>query len=237
VMEVVYVPIDVDRVHGLELAITWFVDAPRLGVQEPHLLVPLKQSIDQVPVLFALSKQVRKETASTIRRSAWRGGPVLAVWPSMKTLEYLTDWAQPTAICVIQWSPRETDEWLRAHQARDLTGRSPQYQAPSLADPVVLEAMQSLTQVINLETGIDHSLDRAKAVQTFWALLAGRHDFSGTEIYRWAVANGWKERGAEGLRKVAEGVLAGTRYRIRDPGFRSDVLDQWRKASEEKTKQ
>jgi hypothetical protein len=236
-MEVVYVPNDVDPEQEFKLAITWFVDTPRAGAQEPLLLVPLRRSIDYVPVLLALSKQVREDTASTIRRSSWRGGPVLAVWPSVKTLEYLTDWAQPTAICVIQWSPHETDDWLWAHQARDLTGRSAPYEAPSLTDPVVLQAMQSLTQIVNLETGIHHPLDRAKAIQTFKALLSGQRGFGGAEIYRWAVANGWKGMSAEELKEVAEGVLAGTHYRIRNPGLGSDVLDRWRGASEEKPKQ
>jgi len=230
-MEVVYVPGVgvVDRDAGLVLAARWLSAKATESGRQPLVIVPVKDSVKNSPVLQALQQGgVEIQTHRTFSGSA-DGRPVLAVWPDVDTLHKVTNWGLPHSIGVVLWVHREDlMDWLRSQAATDLSGKGESFDAPSLADPVVAAALRSLTSLVNLGTGLSHPSDRASAIQMFRTLKRHGYAFDPAEVYQWAAGNGWSGKGADELRDIAEGVNANRRFRVERQMFRDDIIEIWR---------
>jgi len=116
---------------------------------------------------------------------------------------------------------------------------------PRTLDPVIVEALMSITQVVHRRRDPrieDKSrryysmLDRHSrdwAIATFNQLKHAGYDSPPFLIRRWVVANGWKESDAQLLDDYAAGVVAGVKYHHSDPIGR-DGIDTWRQHAEGK---
>ena len=231
-MEVAYVPGVgvVDRDEGLKVAARWLLERAKEAGRDPIVIVPVKNSVRNSPVLEALKGAgVQIETHRTFRGSV-RGRPVLAVWPDEKTLHEVTRGGAPHAICVVLWTEVEAVlSWLRAQSATDLTGASGSLSAPGIADPVVEAALRTLSATVNLSTGLGHPSDRSGAVHLFRELRRNGHQFDANEVYQWAIAHGWTGGGARQIREVAQGVNDGRQFRVATTSpWRTDIIQRWR---------
>ncbi len=229
-MEVVYVPGPgkLDRDQGLLITAQWLVQRSASDDGEPLVIVPVQDSVGHSPVLQQIASAFRTESSRTFKKRHWSGGPVLAVWPSQDVLDEVDNWRQATAVCVVQWTPDQAGEWLRGHSAQDISDSAESYSAPEIADPVVLVAMEDLTTLINMSTGLIHPSDRAMAVLIEHMLHRKGHRIDPAELYRWAIANSWRPEGATDLREIAERVLDGRRFRV-GSRFRisADAYKRW----------
>lgn len=129
-------------------------------------------------------------------------GAVLALWTDDKILQEIEDRWMPTAICAIPWLRKDISTWVAAHGPRELrSGQS----GPSktVTNPVVIEALKSLTSSVNLGTGLGHPSDHDGAVWTFRALKTAGERFDPEEVQAWASAHGWQMRHAEELGTIA----------------------------------
>lgn len=178
--------------------------------------------------------QVQGETGQTFRRSRWRGGPILALWPDARLLEHLADDGRVTELCAVPWLFDELRDWIVGHQATDLTGQGGMPPSSTISDPVVEKAMESLTSRVNLSTGLSHPLDHDAAVGAFRALRRAGHGWTGSEIQAWAIGHGWSDRHARKLRDIADRIGAGRVVRSRSGGWRPDIVAVWQAEAEER---
>jgi hypothetical protein len=239
-----YVGVDTGRTDEVTVGLRWLMDrlesgaeglivAPTMSQFESSYLVDaigdaVAQALRRNRVIAGPGgSRIRAETGQTFRRSSWRGGPVLVLWPSERLLDQLSDDTRVTELCAVPWLFDELEDWIAGHQATDLTGQGDAPAAPTITDPVVEKAMQSLTSRVNLSTGLGHPLDHDAAVGAFRALRRAGHRWTGDEIQAWAVAHGWTDRHARQLRGIAERIAAGRTVRSRGRGWREDIVAVW----------
>ena len=210
-MDVYHLPEEMDRDDALSQALEWLHERRS---RNRLVIVPVRQSVGNSPVLSRIASRVQTETARTFRKGAGglRGASVLVVWPSKETLQELQE-RQPAEVLVVPWRVEESDAWLRAHSSTSLLG-GPKLDKPRISDPVVLEAMKDLTNFINPRNNLVTYDDRDYAIQVLRALIGARRRVNPDELYGWALANGWTGKGAARLQVLAGEVLAGKRHRI-----------------------
>ena len=177
-------------------------------------------------------------TATAAKTPTWKAGPVLAVWPSVPLVSRIEDRLHPPALCVIPWIPGELDFWVTGHRPTELRAGQPPADSPTLSNPVVEAALDSLTLTSHIGSGPINLRDfreRAAAIQAFRILYDGHERFDPAEIAPWALAHGWDAGGARELEEIATKIQSGKRLRGRTGAgnrWRSDALEQWRAAAE-----
>jgi len=107
--EVVYIPWGTGIDQAVRLGAAWLGEQPG----DKLVLVHEKQVYENNPLLPQLTAGVKVAKPITISSSNWRGGPVLAPWPTEKVLSTLSDRISNriTAVCLLEWGE---DEYLRA---------------------------------------------------------------------------------------------------------------------------
>lgn len=83
-------------------------------------------------------------------------------------------------------------------------------------NPILNEAINTLSIVINVSTGLAHPLDDSRAKELFKALKKYNIPLNGADIYSLAISNSWPEPHAKQLVEVAEKIERGDRVKIRE---------------------
>lgn len=94
--------------------------------------------------------------------------------------------------------------------------KSAELGAPQAAD-VVEQAIARLSLSITFATGITHHVDESKAKSLFKALVKKQIPFNGESIYLLAIKQGWTEKHATSLSKLADQIGSGGRVQIKYP--------------------
>ena len=93
--------------------------------------------------------------------------------------------------------------------------------------PLVKEALKSLTDRVNLSTGLSHYSDESSAKEIFKLLYKEGEQLVASEIAVWAMENGWKSKGAQQLGALAERIGQGGKVVVRNKNqWREDILAQ-----------
>jgi len=82
---------------------------------------------------------------------------------------------------------------------------------------VVEQAIERLSRSVTLATGIIHHVDESKAKTLFKALVKEQIPFDGATIYHLAIKQGWAEKHAASLSKLADQIGSGGRVQIKYP--------------------
>ena len=94
--------------------------------------------------------------------------------------------------------------------------------------PILRNALQSLTDAVNLSTGIIHPNDNNRARETFQILHEHREILLRSEIEAWALDNGWKADDANQLGSLAQQIGEGSQANITGgPWWADDVYQRW----------
>jgi hypothetical protein len=245
-----YVKSEGPNVEAVLLGLSWLVDAAtRLNATEAILALPTKQNLrgtvtealgGAAAAALAAGRPVKLLSGASLRlvtvRMSWylrTPAPVLCVYLAPSQLEKVDGTPNVAEMCLVPWIMAEVRDWIETWQAVDLTGEEAAPPAPRL-DPVLKEALLSLTQSVNLGTGIGHPSDRSDAIQTFRILRRHRIPFDPEAVRRWLVAEGgWEPTHAQDVKKIAEGVLAGRRFRdVEGIRWADDIVKQWREDAE-----
>lgn len=155
-------------------------------------------------------------------------GPVLAVYPNKKLLDKIDNMRGVTDVLVIPWSFQEIQYWIESWQALELGASGNSSIEPSFSDPVVEEALKSLTSRVNLSTGIGHPMDKAAAVDLFRKLKAAKITYDPSEIRGWLVRHGWESDDADAVKDIAEKISQGRAVRSAKGGWADDIVNVWR---------
>jgi len=173
-------------------------------------------------------------TERTSAGSSVQGAAVLGVWVDDEQLESI-ERRHPSALCVVPWLRADIRRWREAYGPTDMRSGTPAHTQSAVSNPVVEQALKSLTARVNLSTGLGHPSDKAAAVGAFRVLLAAGERYDPDEVAAWAASNGWGMAGARELSEIARGVIAGKRYRVEPSGWREDVLELWRREAEKES--
>lgn len=84
-------------------------------------------------------------------------------------------------------------------------------------NPILAEAIESLSTVVNTSTGLGHPLDESRAKELFKALHGHGVPLPYQDVYTAAIANAWPERHAKSLAELAERIGKGGRVQIKFP--------------------
>ena len=217
------------------------LESPKLGVQwlkqhqsegVPFILVPTRRNATNNDVIRGLiDAGTRWGIPRNFPAPDWPGGPVLAPWPSVKVIECLSrSSARVTSVCVLKWLEADHRDWLAAHEAIDVTAPERVPAPPTITDGVVRAALEDITLLINLSTGLTNPSDWLTAISRLEYLRHSRHGLAPQEIVSWALAHGWTDGGARQLLEIIERLNAGGSFRnirkvrIRDRGA---LLKKW----------
>lgn len=210
---------------------------------EAILLVPAKRSMEGTTLETALGTNLAKallkqglvklegfgnlklETQQTFRGLS-APAIVMGVYVTKKMLDQIDNKRTISSVVVIPWSMDEVDEWRRTWTPI-IVGQAPAAPDKLIKDPLVEEALKTLTDRINLGTGLLHPSDKKAAVQLLRLLQQEGKKFDPASMRAWAVRNGWTPQGADQLKEVADGILLRKRFRVGDsPAWSNDIIDQ-----------
>lgn len=114
-------------------------------------------------------------------------GPVLMAWPDMDDIGELVrhGGVRIRALCIVTWNEDEIRPWVTAVSPTILGDGSAWEDLTPELDPVVVEAMKSLTQTINHNNTISAGFDKDMVVST---LHDARIPIDGDAMQGWALA-------------------------------------------------
>jgi hypothetical protein len=197
------------------------------------VLLPAKSIYERNPLLPRLTAGAEVAAPTTLSRSTWRGGPVLAPWPNERVLTEIADRLgdRATDVCVLPWNDDQyTNAWLAAYRAVNLLDGQAQTPDADLQHPVVAVAMEQLARLSR-----HNGLDRDRAVGTLIALVRAGYSFDVDALVAQALAYGFAGRDVEKLRDYATKALAGHQFRIRGlGGLRPDIVSVWEREARER---
>lgn len=84
-------------------------------------------------------------------------------------------------------------------------------------NPILRKAIETLSHVVNVSTGLAHPLDESRAKELFKALHKQGIPLSSSDVYSAAINNSWSERHAKTLSELAEKIGNGGRVQIKHP--------------------
>jgi len=161
--------------------------------------------------------------------SLHRPGPVLMAWPDMDDIGKLVSYGSSSirSLCVITWNEERLRPWVTAVQP-DILGDGSAWEdlTPAL-DPVVVEALKSLTSTINHNNTISAGFEKDQVVGILLALRDARIPMDADAMQGWALAHGWSGKNPDRLAKYVRDINAGKRPQARSV-VRADYIDTLR---------
>ncbi|MFB9238369.1 hypothetical protein ACFFWC_22910 [Plantactinospora siamensis] len=157
-------------------------------------------------------------------------GPVLMAWADMEDIGRLVQHGgqRIRALCVIAWNEDGIRPWVSAVRPTALGDSSAWEDLTPELDPVLIEAMKGLTQMVNHNNTISAGFEKDMVVSTLLALHDDGIQMNGEAIQGWALANGWSGRNPERLAKYVKDINEGKRPRCRRE-LRADYVDSLRR--------
>ncbi|HGA2317303.1 MULTISPECIES: hypothetical protein [Pseudomonas putida group] len=222
-----------------------------LNVPEVIFLVPVKASLTSgslhnalgeavhgalakgKPIKLPSGAEMRCETMQTLQ---WLSRPsiVIAVYASQKMMDKIDALQNVTAVVAIPWTAGEIDDWVQTWSPQVL-GQSSKPAKPAaklIADPVVEQAMLSLTKVINKAHNILHPSDEEHAKRILRILRSRDHHEPAENIRRWAIKHGWLPKAAERLETLAEKAFAlRAKPKLDNPEHAEQSYQRWAAAT------
>lgn len=155
------------------------------------------------------------------------GRAVLALWADDDVLAKLDD-SWPKAICLVPWTNDDGATWKRTWSPVDIASGAAAPTSTGIS-PLVRAALRSLTNGVNLGTGLGHPSDREAAIETLRILRNAGERLDPDAIRGWAARHGWQARGADELAEIVRGVNTGKAFRTSGLKQYTDrILDIWR---------
>lgn len=142
----------------------------------------------------------------------WTEDIVLSIYPTKRMFDSINNLNRARAIVVVPWNEREKEKWIRTWNPEVIGGEEAEVE-PLELNPILENALNALTNRINLSTGLTHSSDKESAITLLRILQANQVPLDPNKIKIWALRNGWTSEGANDLQEIAQGVLEGKRYR------------------------
>lgn len=156
------------------------------------------------PVNLPFGGALRNETLKTMSQYV-AGKIVIACYGEDKLLDFADGIASPAGIIVIPDLEGSADAWIERWNPT-VHGEAPSPSTELIDDPVVRNALTTLSKLINMSTGLSHPRDKQLADEILRILRVNGHQIEPSNIKSWAIRNGWKPKDADQLATVAAKV-------------------------------
>lgn len=157
-------------------------------------------------------------------------GPVLMAWAHMDDIGELVRYRHSIrALCVITWNEDRIRPWVTAVKPEVLGNGSAWEDLPPALDldPVVVEALKSLTLTVNHNNTISGGFEKDQVVGVLLALRDALIPMDPDAVQGWTLANGWSGNNPERLAQYVRDINDGKRPRARSV-IRADYVDTLR---------
>ncbi len=215
---------------GVRTGLEWVVAMRRRLGGQILVYAPQKAQVERHELLRSFMRH-SAVVVGTWRRPVigWEGGPVLAAWPDSAKLGEIADDPRTTALCVVPWVKGEVDAWVEAVGPELLAGAEAPKADGDPLDPVVIEALKTLTSLVNHGNNLAGPLDRRDAVAVFRTLREAGYRWNSSQVYSWALKHNWPARGADRLHELAKDFEDGKRPQLKGGNpLKPDIVEQWR---------
>jgi hypothetical protein len=218
----VLIPLDSHSNEAVEIAISYAkAICEKAGASDVILLTHTKHQLDHTslsrflgdravralakgPVGLGSGVSLHAETMRTLRWPPRKS--VLIVYYAETEILDLADGARNVAgVVAVPELPGEADDWAMRWGVI-VHGEDQKPPAPLIEDEVVVCALETLTQMVNLSTGLGHPRDKAFADETLRILKAKGHVDPTPQIRSWAIRNGWKPEHAVKLEVLSRKI-------------------------------
>lgn len=203
---------DIDRDQGLALGYQWLINAERKYGGTGMVVMYAKKMVGNAPMLADFAARwefLSLRSPGYGRRSK---GPVLAIWPTDRTLEFAEQLALGSALCVIPGSHDDSLPWIRRTGAQCLVkGHSI---APGT--PLPIDVAETLDHVLAFGGHNDFlgGHDKQRAISEL-RRIAARADAPSREAIQGHVAASG-QTSADGVRRIGlwyDEIRQGKRHR------------------------
>ncbi len=218
----VLVPLDSQDAQTFGLALAYAQKIARTaGVEDVILLIHTKHQLDHTslsrflgpavvkglakgPVSLQGGGRLHQETMKTLRYPP-RKSVVLVYYAEEKILDFVDGLNNVVGVVAVPDISGEADGWA-ARWTVHTHGHLGQAPAALIDDPVVVRALETLTTVINLSTGLGHPRDKTMANEILRILRTKGHGDPSSTIKSCAIRKGWSPRGASDLEALARKI-------------------------------
>lgn len=190
-----------------------------------------------VPVTLPSGAQMRCETMKTLK---WVSKPsvLIAIFAGQDMMDKIDSLQNLVAVVAVPWTPDAIENWNRTWSPQVLgkptkSGKSAAPAIKLIADPIIEQAMKSLTSVINLGTAVLNASDDDHAKRILRILRSRNHQEPAENIKLWAIKNGWLPKAAERLETLAEKAFAlRSKPKLENPAHAEQIYQRWAAAAD-----
>ncbi|HEX3999759.1 MAG TPA: hypothetical protein VHX65_14505 [Pirellulales bacterium] len=139
-------------------------------------------------------------------------GPVLVIYGGQELLDAVDSIAGSSPVLYIPWEGDEFANWAQTWQATELG--KPAAETRPQTEPTsgtAYFALKSLTNDVNLNTGITHPSDRESAIRTLETLFHKGAPITPETIRQQLIRLGWEPKDASKVKELAEMIWEGRR--------------------------
>ncbi len=244
----VLIPGDDQSEKAISLAINYADEICKLKqgvVQEAILFVPGKESVRHTTISTAIGEKNAKRLhdgdmvllpggtpirLETIRTLKWVSKPsvLISAYSDQKMLDQVDSMKNLIGVVAIPHIPDALEKWQRTWSPI-LHGQEKEPPTKLISDPILEQALISLTQSVNLSHSVLHSLDKEHSERTLRILRVHGHSENPENIRSWAIKNGWLPKAADELEKLAHKIFSlKSKPRLKDPEAAQRIYDYWR---------
>lgn len=218
----VLVPLDSHSTEAFQVALAYAnTICEKTGAADIILLTHTKNQLDHTslsrllgdravralgkgPVPLSSGVRLHTETMRTLR---WppRNSVLVVYYAETSILDLADGTRNVVGVVAVPDVPGEADDWVKRWGAI-VHGEERKAPAPLIEDPVVVRALDNLTRMVNLSTGIGHPRDKEFADQTLRILRAKGHADPTPHIRSWAIRKGWKPEHAVKLEALSRKI-------------------------------
>ena len=243
----ILIPGDDQSVNAISLVFSYTNAICKLSkgaVQEAILFVPGKTSVKFTTLSAALGERYAKTLhgggtvalpsgipmrLETVRTLRWATKPsvLIAVYSDQKMLDQVDSVKNLFGVVAVPHIPEALEKWEKTWSPT-IHGGPKQPAQKLIVDPIVEQALISLTHSINLSHSLLNPRDKDHADRTLRILRVNNHVESSENLRSWAVKNGWHPKAADELEKLATKVQSlKSKPRLSDPEVAKKTYEHW----------
>lgn len=161
------------------------------------------------------------------------GAPLVVFYPTTKFLDQIDSISNVPAMLVVPWLMKAIEPWIKTWSATELGTQESREEPELIKNKVVVEALKSLTALVNVSTGITHPSDREAAIQLFTILRDAGEFFNPENVKAWLIRyGGWKAQQAQEVAELAQKILDRRRLRKGRRILKENILEILREKAE-----
>lgn len=213
---------------AIEMAISLADDLCKKGSDEIHdvvLYIPTKQNLKGTSIESVLGeaicrtlykgeriklssgKYLRLGTMQTFKRE-FKPCVVVAIYADDKMMDQIDAMDKLHSVIAIPHVDGALDNWSKTWTPIEPGKQNGNNNKCLIEDTVIVSALESLTNTINLSHSILNSRDKETANNTIRILRRNNHYCDSSNIRAWAVKNGWHPKAATELEKLWDKVFS-----------------------------